>query len=168
MDDAQDRIRKREQRRRASSRKVWIVVALALATVVAWRLTDRYLMIQRTRIADAKDWAIEGPPCPRITEAEFLDGSRKPIQKFDYDEVAFLRRDGHVDCAPIYEDGGRSTRFHAVCQFTGPESLQVRTKAGAWAFRPGPGQPATVSTANDEARCVMAAKITRREMEAQR
>ncbi|MBU1374706.1 MAG: hypothetical protein KKE02_07215 [Alphaproteobacteria bacterium] len=147
---------------------VWVVVAVAGVALGAWGLTDRYLTIQRTRIADAKAWAIAGPPCPRITEAEFLDGSRKPIRTFDYDEVTFLRRDGHVDCAPIYDDGGRSTRFHAVCQFTNPESLQVRTKAGEWAFRPGPGKPATVSTANDEARCVMAAKITRAEMEARR
>jgi hypothetical protein len=149
-------------------RRAWIAVAVVAAALGAWRLTDNYLTIQRTRIADAKAWAITGPPCPRITEAAFLDGSRKPIRKFDYDEVTFLRRDGHAGCAPIYEDGGRSTRFHAVCQFTNPESLQVRTGKGAWAFRPGPGQPATVSTANDEARCVLAAKITRAEMEAAR
>lgn len=149
-------------------RRAWIVATLVAFTFGAWRLTDNYLAIQRTRIADAKAWAIVGPPCPRITETEFLDGSRKPIRKFDYDEVTFLRRDGHADCAPIYEDGGRSTRFHAVCQFTNPESLQVRTRKGDWAFRPGPGRPATVSAANDEARCVLAAKITRAEMEAGR
>jgi hypothetical protein len=149
-------------------RRAWIALAVIAALAVGWRLVDRYQHIQRTRIADAKAWAIEGPPCPRITEAAFLDGSRKPIRKFDYEEVAFLRRDGHVDCAPIYDGGGRSTRFHAVCQFTNPESLQVRTQKGDWAFRPGPGRPATVSTADGEARCVMAAKITRAQMEAAR
>lgn len=149
-------------------RRAWIALALIGVLSVGWRMVDRYQHIQRTRIADAKDWAIEGPPCPRITEAEFLDGSRKPIRKFDYDEVAFLRRDGHADCAPIYQDGGRGDRFHAVCQFTNPESLQVRTLRGEWAFRPGPGQPATVSTAHGEATCVLAAKITRAEMEAER
>jgi hypothetical protein len=149
-------------------RRVWIGLALVAMAFGGWRLTDRYLVIKRTRIADAKAWAIAGPPCPRIAEAEFLGGSRKPIRKFDYDEVTFLRRDGHVDCAPIYEDGGRGDRFHAVCQFTNPESLQVRTGKGEWAFRPGPSQPATVSTENDEARCVLAAKITRAEMEAER
>ena len=149
-------------------RRAWIVATVVAAAFGAWRLTDNYLTIQRTRIADAKAWAITGPPCPRITEAVFLDGSRKPIRKFDYDEVTFLRRDGHADCAPIYEDGGRSTRFHGVCQFTNPESLLIRTRKGDWAFSPGPGQPATVSTANDEARCVLAAKITRAEMEATR
>jgi len=161
-------IRRRRRARGGLPRRAWIIAAAVASALGGWRLTDNYLRIQETRIAEAKAWAIEGPACPRITEAEFLDGSRKPIRKFDYEEVAFLRRDGHVDCAPIYEDGGRSTRFHAVCQFTGPESLLVRTKKGDWAFRPGAGQPATVSTASDEARCVMAAKITRAGMEARR
>lgn len=148
--------------------RAWIVVALIVAAVGAWRMIDHYLTVQRARIADAKAWAIAGPACPRITEAEFLEGSRKPIRKFDYEETTFLRREGHVDCAPIYDEGGRSTRFHAVCQFTDPESLLVQTNKGAWAFRPGPRQPVTVSAAGGEARCVMAAKITRAEMEAGR
>jgi hypothetical protein len=145
-----------------------MVVALLAAALGAWRLADNYLTVQRTRIADARAWAIAGPACPRITETQFLEGSRKPIRKFDYEEVTFLRREGHVDCAPIYDGGGRSTRFHAVCQFTDPEGLLVRTMKGDWAFRLGPGQPATVSTVGGEARCVMAAKITRAAMETKR
>ncbi|TAJ74612.1 MAG: hypothetical protein EPO51_00720 [Phenylobacterium sp.] len=168
MDTASGRFGRRRRAREGVPRRVWIVAVLIAAGFGAWGLTGRYLAIQRTRIADAKAWAITGPACPLITEAEFLEGSRKPIRKFDYEEVAFLRREGHVDCAPIYADGGRSTRFHAVCQFTDPESLLVRTSKGDWAFRPGPGQPATVFTADGQARCVMAARITRAEMEAKR
>ena len=165
MANAPEVVARRRRERRGMSRRTWVIVALIATALGAWRLTDRYLTIQRTRIADAKAWAIPGPPCPILTEARFMDGSRRPIRKFDYEEVTFLRRDGHVDCAPIYDDGGRSTRFHAVCQFTDPDSLLVRTERGQWAFRPGPGQPATISTANGEARCVMAAKIDRAKME---
>jgi hypothetical protein len=65
-----------------------------------------------------------------------------------------------VACAPIYEDGGRGRRFHPSCQFTSPGDLMVRTKRGAWYFRAGPGRAATISTARDEARCVLASRYT--------
>lgn len=141
-------------------RVVWYgLVLLGLAWFAA-QVTARNLEIRRGRIADAKAWAIGGPPCPQITRAEFLVHGLKGPKRFDYEEAAFYRRFGHVTCAPIYDRGGRGRRFHPVCQFTSPGDLLIRTDAGEWYFRPGAGQPATVSVEHGQARCVMAARYT--------
>lgn len=136
-----------------------VLLLAALALGVGWVAThivakDREML--RGRIADAKAWAIDGPPCPRITRAQFLTPGLKGPRRFDYEEVTFFRRFGHVACAPIYEKGGRGRRFHPACQFTSPGDLMVRTAKGEWYFRAGRGQPATIFTTQDEARCVLA------------
>jgi hypothetical protein len=150
-------------RRHALSRVppvVWYGLILAGVAWLATQSIAREREIRRGRIADAKAWMIDGPPCPRISKAAFLAPRQKGPKRFDYEEAAFFRRFGHVTCAPIYADGGRGRRFHPVCQFTSPGDLMIRTAKGEWFFRPGAGQPATVSVEEGRARCVMAAKYT--------
>lgn len=141
-------------------RGVWVVVGAAVAVHAGWFLTSNYRALVAERVRDARDWRIEGPPCPSSDRAAFLGVHHKPPRRFDYEGVAFFRRVGHVSCSPVYEKGGRSDRHYPVCQFTGPDDLMVRTRNGDWYFRPGPGQPATVSTQDGVARCVMAANFT--------
>jgi hypothetical protein len=136
------------------------LITVAGAGVFFWHQHRVYQVVLAGRIADAKEWRIDGPPCPIITKAQFLGLHHKGPKKFEYENVSFFRRYGHVSCAPVYEKGGRSSRFYPVCQFTGPGDLLIRTKKGDWYFQPGPGQPATVSTPRDQARCVMASKFT--------
>lgn len=85
------------------------------------------------------------------------------LRSFEYGEATFVRRRGEVECAPIYEDGGRGDTFHPVCRFSRPEVVQVRTVDGAWQFRPGPGHPAVVSVSRGgRAQCVMANRLAAR------
>ncbi|WP_293678228.1 hypothetical protein [uncultured Phenylobacterium sp.] len=136
-------------------RWAWIAFIAAVTASSAWYLTSNYRKALAQRVADAKAWAIEGPPCPRITAAQFLWVHRQPPRRFEFEGVVFFRRYGHVECAAIRDRGGRGDRRHAVCQFTSPGDLLIRTPAGEWSFRPGPGQPATVSTARSPPNCVM-------------
>ena len=137
----------------------WIAFAAAVAVTSGWYLTSNYRKAVALRIADAKAWKIDGPPCPRITQAQFLGVHHKPPQRFEFEGVVFFRRYGHADCAAIRDRGGRGDHRFPVCQFTSPGDLLIRTPTGEWFFRPGPGQPATVSTALGAPRCVMNAKF---------
>jgi hypothetical protein len=143
---------------------VWawaLLGGLVVAAVVA-HLLLRLADLQRLKIAEAKAWDIKGPACPPLDPENFLSGRKLTPRTFTYQEVRFTRRSGYVDCASIYENGGRSDRFYPVCQFTSPGQLMVRTAKGDFYFEPGPGQNATVSTQGGGARCVMAAKISLR------
>ena len=67
---------------------------------------------------------------------------------------------GHVACAQIHADGGRSLfRGYPVCQFTSPGVVVVRAGGTASLFAPGLGEPATVTVRNGDAHCVMAANF---------
>ena len=155
-------------RRRPIPVAAWALLALASLGLLTWKLVANIQAIQRAKIADAKAWKIDGPPCPTITQAQFLANHDGGIRRFDYEEVAFFRRDGHVECAPIYGPDGRAEHAYPVCQFTGPGDLMIRTPKGEWYFQPGAKQPATVSAGGGEPSCVLAAKITARGMEAAR
>jgi len=142
-------------------RIAWGLFGAAVLVSSYWYLASEYRDQVKLRIADARAWRIDGPPCSRITPAEFLGNHKKGPRRFEYEGVTFFRRNGHVECAPIYEDGGTSDRFHPVCQFTSPGELLIRTPKGDWYFQPGPGQPATVFASRDAPpRCVLAAKLT--------
>jgi hypothetical protein len=141
---------------------VWGLAALGVAGAGAlvWVGRQKLDDVRQTRTAQARAWDIRGPACPTMAKDAFLIGRHKSPRKFEYQGVSFYRHAGYADCASIYMDGGRSDRFYPVCQFTSPIQLMIRTRKGDWYFEPGPGRQATVSTANDIPRCVLAAKIS--------
>ncbi|RAK69143.1 hypothetical protein [Phenylobacterium kunshanense] len=141
-------------------RAAWPFLIAGLLVASGWYLSRNYMALRDARVRDYEAWQIEGSACPVIGEAEFLRGRGRGPRHFAYGGVDFFRRHGHVSCAPIYYDQGRSSRFYPVCQFTSPGDLLVRVDGRDWYFRPGPGQPATVSVAHGQARCVMASNFT--------
>jgi hypothetical protein len=149
-------MRVRGRRTGAAPAWLWPALGLGAAAILAWSLTGRYLHIRDARIADARAWTVAGPACPTVTEAELERDLGKGFQSFTYGDATFFRRDGDVECAPIYYDGGRGDGFYPACEFTRPGDLRVRTARGEWRFRPGPGRPATVSAPHGQARCVLA------------
>ena len=138
----------------------WAAFAVVVTAWSGWYLTTNYRAEIARRVADAKAWKIAGPPCPRITAGQFLGRHRKSARRFDFEGVAFFRRYGHVECAAIRNAGGRGDRRHPVCQFTSPGDLLIRANGLDWYFRPGPGQPATISLAQGRPACVMASHFT--------
>jgi hypothetical protein len=141
-------------------RVVWYGVLALAAAAVASQIAAKERELRQGRIADAEAWDIQGPPCPAITRDQFLVRGQRGPHGFTYEDVTFMRRFGHVTCAPIYEDGGRGRRFHPACQFTSPGDLMIRMRAGDWYFHVGPGRPATVFTSAKGVRCVLASKYT--------
>jgi hypothetical protein len=141
-------------------RWAWIALGVLTLGVTGHYLGADYMEVVSIRVRDAREWRIDGPPCPRSSLAQFVGNHHKGPRSFQYEGVTFFRRYGHVECAPIYEKDGRSDRFHPVCQFTGPGDLMVRTARGDFYFQPGVGHPATVSAGPGDPTCVMATKIT--------
>lgn len=153
--------KRRQRQRRTPGEKVVIGVAiLAAVALPAWLLGGSFLKQRAENIALAKAWSVDGKPCPQVTKAEFAARKLKAPQGVLYSNAKFYRQFGHMTCSPIVYDGGTGLGAYAVCQFTSPNVLRVTTKKGEWMFVPGPGQPATIATPHDEARCVMASNFT--------
>jgi len=139
------------------AKTVWLglgVVGLLAGAGGSYVLKQRALVAQR--VADAKAWTVAGPPCGELTREVFLQPGQKGAQKFEFEGVQFFRRFGNVECAAIRDRGGRGETLHAVCRFTRPGDLMVRTGGAEFYFRPGPGRPAVVSTATGVPTCVLA------------
>lgn len=101
-------------------------------------------------------WRIEGPPCPVTAAPPGLVAGDRPLKVFAFGAARFARRYGHVDCMPFPDGRPFGREFRRVCQFTAPETVVVMLGERTWAFRPGVGQPATVTVRRGEVSCVLA------------
>ena len=151
----------RKPRRRSVAEKLVIGLAAAIAIGLPLGLTaKKYLSDRDVALTRAREWAIEGPPCERLTRAEFEARGLKAPKGTIYEDAQFFRQFGHMSCSGLRYGAGWGMSVYPVCQFTSPKALKVVTKKGEWYFATGPGQPATVATPHGEARCVLAANFT--------
>jgi len=148
------------RRRRTRGEIVAIAAGGLLALAFpAWLLGGSFLKHRAESVALAREWSIDGHPCPRVTAEQFKARRLKAPQGVEYENATFFRQFGHMTCSPIRDDGGTGLGVYSVCQFTSPNVLRVKTRKGEWFFVPGPGQPATIATPHDEARCVMSSNF---------
>lgn len=117
---------------------------------------------RRIDIATAKQWDVQGPPCPELSAAAWSARHEQTRQAFDYDGVRLARWSGDASCSDVHARGGTAAfTIDKVCQFTSPTALTVVSPAGTFRFLPGVGQPATLVIHKDVPRCVLASKFTR-------
>jgi hypothetical protein len=131
---------------------ITIILGLAL---IAWLGGGEFLKRRAAAVVTAKEWAIDGDPCPTITAAEFAAKKYRLRMSFDYGGAQFARAAGHVSCAAVAYKGGKGLGEFPVCQFTSPAVVKVTTKKGEVYFVPGIGKPATVSVPHGVGACVM-------------
>jgi len=154
-------IGKGRQRRLTRGQKVVFAISAFLGLGLSlYVFGGAYLKDRTAALALARELAVEGPPCPSLTRAEFETRGVKAGKTLDYAGVTASRQFGHVSCSQLRYGEGWSPASYVVCQFTSPNMLRVETPKGEWYFAPGMGQPATISTPHDEAFCVMASKFT--------
>jgi hypothetical protein len=128
---------------------------LAVVVVVALAAGLWFWTVPRWE-AEAKHWMVQGPPCRQLTAGQFQAASADgPMQVDNFDDIDFGRAYGHVSCADIHDDGGHGWGQHAVCQFSSPTRVVVRTARSQAYFEAVPGQPVTVSVLKDRAECVV-------------
>ena len=141
--------------------KITLGVAAGLAVALpAYIFGGAYLKNRTAALALAREWNIVGPPCPSLTRAQFAVQGLKVRKGLEYAGVMVSRQFGHVTCSQLRYGEGWGPASYVVCQFTSPNALRVETAKGTWYFAPGMGQPATISTPHDRARCVMASRFT--------
>ncbi|MDP3852343.1 hypothetical protein [Phenylobacterium sp.] len=131
-------------------------LALGFTVVGVTSYQNRMQKIAESEAA-ANPATIAGPPCPVLSAAAFDALPVKPKKTFIFNEVTFDRRFGHVGCNVVSDGGG--TGFAPICQFTSPAVLKVTTKRGQFYFKPGVGQPVTVTLRGGTPSCVMAANF---------
>lgn len=151
----------RKPRRRSFAEKaILAVVALfALGLPLGVFLRD-YLADRQGALTRARELAIEGRPCQRLTRSQFEAMGLKASKGTVYEDATFYRQFGHLTCSGLRYGGGWGTKLYPVCQFTSPKALKVVTTKGEWYFAPGAGQPVTVAVPYGEVRCVLAANFT--------
>lgn len=135
------------------------VASLLVLAVGGWMFGGAFMKARNRSIAAADAARSAAAACPTLTAADFDAGHYKRLKGVQYLNGAFTRQFGHVECVTAADRGG-PIRTYAVCAFSSPNVLKVTTSKGDWYFAPGLGQPATVSTAGDVARCVMASNFT--------
>jgi hypothetical protein len=132
------------------------IVALGLTAAL---IAPTLLRTRNAAVAEAQAWTIPGPPCPQLPLTE---AARQPAaqKSFGYAGSGFAYAYGHVACAQIHADGGRSLVLgNPVCQFTSPGVVMVDTGRTRTLFAPGLGSRATVSVQDGAPRCVMAGRF---------
>ncbi|MBL8556164.1 MAG: hypothetical protein JNL41_17945 [Phenylobacterium sp.] len=150
------------RRRRLSGGQKLAIAGFALVFLgfAAWLYGGSYLRQRDFALGRAREAAVEGPPCPEITRAQFEAQRLRKFKTTLYEGVVFGRQFGHMDCSILRYGGGWSPQSYPVCQFTGPGLLSVKTARGEWFYAPGVGKPASVGAPHGEARCVMASNFT--------
>lgn len=149
--------------RRPPPSRLWrLHLAAALVGLVAGAaLIAPTLMRERAAaVAEAAAWTIPGPPCRRVAPAgEAREPT--PIKGFGYAGSAFAYAYGHVACAQIHANEGRSAwRGYPVCQFTSPGVVAVDTGKTRVFFSPGLGRRATISVEDATTpRCVLGGRF---------
>ena len=137
-----------------------VIGAVVASGAVAGLLVFNFTQHRDTNVALAKDWAINGPPCPSLTKAEFTAKGYKAPKSFDYDDIKMARKAGHASCSDIQQGGGKGMFHDQACQFTSPAALIITTKKGEFFYTPEVGQPATVYVHDGVPKCVLGGKFT--------
>lgn len=151
------------QRRRKRSLAEKAIIGVVALLAVGFPLgiaAKNYLDNRADALKLRGEWAIEGPPCERLTKAQFEARGLKVTKGTVYEDAQFFRQFGHMSCSGLRYGAGWGTELYPVCQFTSPKALKVVTKKGEWYFATGAGQPATVAAPHGEARCMLAANFT--------
>lgn len=141
-------------------RLIVIGAVLAFAIGTAWELLEqRHVIAMSTDKANVS--AVAGAPCPAVSAAAFASALRAQQLTlkyvFDFNGVTFGRAIGDADCDAAKAKGAAGLGAYAVCEFTGPAVLSVKTSRGEFFFLPGVGHKATVMTPGEIPGCVMAA-----------
>jgi hypothetical protein len=132
-------------------------VVVGAAAVAAYFAAGALLDAQKHR-AYASAWTIDGPPCPRISQAAYRTLAIRQPQPFAFEGIRGVRAHGDVSCSVIDEYQGRAVAEFPVCELTSPFVVAVKAADGGVAyFEPGVGQPATLSLPNGRLGCVLGA-----------
>lgn len=141
----------------SSGRAATAGLGLFLLLVLSVPIATMYAGWAAQQALEAR-WDIKGAPCP-VAANPALDGSRTP-KAFDYGDVHFARRFGHVSCIAATEGGPLKPEIYRACQFTGPGTLAVATAGRTVVFEPGVGRTATVKVERGAASCVLGGWFT--------
>ncbi len=140
---------------------VWHVIgALVASAAVGGLLAYNFSQHRDANVALAKDWKIDGPPCPSLTRAEFTAKGYKADKSFDYDDLTMARKAGHASCSDIQQGGGKGVFHDQACQFTSPAALIITTRKGEFFYTPEVCQPATVYVHDGVPQCILGGKFT--------
>jgi hypothetical protein len=136
-----------------------VIVAVSLLALAVAALLALAIQTRATRMADAREWTVSGPPCPSATAASLAAAGEAATQLTTYYGARFGRTHGAVRCREIGYDDGRSGEDFPVCEFDHPGGLEVTTSAGHWVFDLPPLRAATVQVRHGVAQCVVGSSV---------
>ena len=131
-----------ERRRRRTAVELVAISAgvLVALAIPAWLFGDSFLKHRAASIKLAREWSIDGTPCPQVSAAEFAMRHLKAPKGLRFSDIEVFRQYGHLSCSVIKDRGGTGQGAYAVCQFTAPNVLRVKTAKGEWLYAPGVGR----------------------------
>jgi len=145
-------------RRTSRHARTGLVVGVGVLLVIAIAASVVFNVQRGQAIAEARDWAITGPPCPTTTAAAYAANLQHAPVSFEFSGVTWAREFGHSSCAALVNGGGKGFGTFPECQFTSPDQVHVATPKGDFYFYVR-GRPATVAVHDGLPSCVLAAKF---------
>src|SRR5438876_538595 len=81
--------------------------AVVVITAGFGLVSFQFVKDRNAHIATAKAWNIQGPPCPAMTEAEFIARRYTALKTFPYDDATIGRTAGDASCSDVKENAGK-------------------------------------------------------------
>lgn len=135
---------------------VTVVVLGAVTAGFMWWLQQRHAA---TQLAEAREWAVSGPPCPVLDKAAFEAQPFPAAQQFQIFDMTFWRSSSLASCAAVLDNAGKGPGLVPTCQFSAPRLVRVQTAKGDYYFAPGLGHAATVTVRGGVPSCVLGSSI---------
>ena len=107
---------------------------------------------------DGPDMAVAGAPCPTMTAAQFTALTRTPDEESAAGAAVVRRQYGRATCEASGSSGSGGTDGRARCDMNNPGVVQVTVGGRDSYFDVPASQPATVTVAAGEVRCVVTAR----------
>ena len=139
-----------------SFKAVALIVPAVVAVLTLGGVVGALMIRQQGRIADARAWLPAGPPCEIASQAAYTALASSQPRAIMLDGVQFVRSSGQATCGEAPNLSGRGPRTIPVCQFSDPTALAVTIGADTRYYLPR-SAPATVSVADGQPHCVLAA-----------
>jgi hypothetical protein len=104
----------------------------------------------------AKEWTLEGPPCPVVDKPSRLAIRRKRPMTMQYGGATFTRSFAAVSCGAVPINPYWPSENYYVCRFNNPGAVVVQAAGRRVTFEPPVGEPATITVRRGQVSCAVA------------
>lgn len=126
-----------------------IAAMLTLIAYVGWTI-----VVNHSRpVTAVPDIALKAPPCAATTAVALKEIKLQATRRFAFRGVRYGLHRGQAECTASRKGGYLGKTEQVFCEFSNPGGLELEMAGRAYAFAPGPTNPATIWFEDGAPRC---------------